>query len=54
MNSNKIREKYNVALWKEYIPHFKQIAWVCLIGCDFDKAFTRKTLKEIEYVLNEK
>ena len=53
MNSNKIREKYKVGLWKEYIPHFKQTAWVCLIDYDFDKVFIRKTLKEIEDILSK-
>lgn len=53
MNSNKIREKYKVGLWKEYIPHFKQMAWVCLIDYDFDKVFIRKTLKEIEDILSK-
>lgn len=54
MNSNKIREIYKVALWKEYIPHFKRMAWVCLIDGDLDKVFTRETLKEIEYVLSRR
>ncbi|HBJ2613789.1 TPA: hypothetical protein LA742_002263 [Clostridium botulinum] len=53
MNSNKIREKYNVGLWKEYSPHFKQMAWICLIDGNFDKVFIRKTLREIEFVLNK-
>ncbi|MGG7215269.1 hypothetical protein ACQPUY_16945 [Clostridium nigeriense] len=49
-----LEERYKVALWKEYIPHFKQMAWVCLIDYDFDKVFIRKTLKEVEAVLSRR
>lgn len=49
-----LEEKYKVALWREYIPYFKQKAWVCVIDYNFDKVFTRKTLKEIEDVLSSR
>lgn len=46
-----LKEKYGVALWKEYSYLLKAMAWVCVNEESGEFICEAKTLKEIEEIL---